>query len=168
MSEVAFCALGANLGDREANLERGLELLNETPGIELRERSPWFETGAVGGPAQQPDYLNGVVRLVVGLEPRPLLERFLEIERLVGRDRTHEVRFGPRVLDLDLLIVGDREIAEPGLRVPHPRLEERSFVLVPFAAIAPEWVLASGRTVREAVEALPRADWPRRLENALS
>ncbi|MEX1026120.1 MAG: 2-amino-4-hydroxy-6-hydroxymethyldihydropteridine diphosphokinase [Planctomycetota bacterium] len=149
MTERIFIALGANLDERRLQLERGLELLARTPGLDIVARSPWFETEPVGGPIGQGRYLNGVAELATDLAPAALLARLLEIERLVGRDRSTEERFGPRRLDLDLLLYGDRALDEPGLVVPHPRLEERIFVLAPLAALAPELRLPSGCTVQE-------------------
>lgn len=145
----AFCALGANLGDRGAQMSVGLESLQTTVGIDVLAVSPWYITASVGGPKGQPDYWNGVAELAVTLEPRALLERMLEIELAVGRDRSREVRFGPRVLDLDLLTYGDFCIDEPGLSVPHPRLEARAFVLMPLHDLAPELMLASGVPVAQ-------------------
>jgi 2-amino-4-hydroxy-6-hydroxymethyldihydropteridine diphosphokinase len=128
-----FVALGSNLGDREETLRRALERLAATPGIALVAVSRPFETEPVG-PAQ-PAYLNAAVELETALPARELLARLLAIEREAGRARGAE-RFGPRTLDLDLLLYGDETIDEPGLVVPHPRLAERAFVLEPLAEIA--------------------------------
>lgn len=134
---VAYVALGSNLGDREWNLERALELLSEL--VDVVERSPWIETDPVGGPPQG-RYLNGVVRVETGLGPRELLELLLRIEAELGRDRSLAPEpNAPRTLDLDLLSYDQRILDEPGLRLPHPRLHERRFVLEPLAAISPEW-----------------------------
>lgn len=153
----AHVALGANLGRRRGQLARGLVLLERTPGVSVVACSPWYGTAAVGGPAGQPDYLNGAAELAVRLTPGELLARMLEVERSVGRDRRLEPRNGPRVLDLDLLLFDDLRIDEPRLVVPHPRLEERTFVLAPLAAIAPDLVLPSGATVAERLDALVAA-----------
>lgn len=148
--ERAYVALGSNLGDRHAQLAAALRALGETPGVRVVTTADWIETEPVGGPPGQGRYLNGAVELETTLTPRALLERLLAIERAAGRDRTEGVRNGPRTLDLDLLLHGDQRVAEPDLLVPHPRLEERVFVLQPMAQIAPDRRLPGCRlTVRE-------------------
>ena len=136
--EKVYVALGSNLGDRDAYLAAALDGLGETDGIDLIQVSPVFETDPVGPPPQGP-YLNAVAELRSRLTPRELLERLLEIEALQGRTRGQE-RDSARSLDLDLLLFGDRVIAEPGLEVPHPRLHTRSFVLEPLRSLAAEAV----------------------------
>lgn len=133
----AYVALGSNLGDRAANLRRALAALRASTGIGQVEPSPVYETEPVGPP--QGRYLNAVARVTTTLSARALLTRLLAIEQSAGRERGPE-RNAPRTLDLDLLLFGDRVIDEPGLRVPHPRLSERAFVLVPLADLAPELV----------------------------
>jgi 2-amino-4-hydroxy-6-hydroxymethyldihydropteridine diphosphokinase len=146
----AVIALSANLGEREATLASAIRALEAVPGVHLLRVSPWFETEPVGGPAGQPRYLNGATTLPA----RALLDSLLAIERAHGRIRSG-VKNGPRTLDLDLLFFGAERIVEPGLVVPHPRLEERLFVLEPLARLEPERVLAGcGCTVRERVDAL--------------
>jgi len=134
VTEIAYIALGANLGDRRAAIESALAALDDHAAIEVTAVSPIIETEPVGPP--QGRYLNAAARLRTTLAPRALLAVMLDIEAAHGRRRGDEVRWGPRRLDLDLLLYGDRIIDEPGLRVPHPRLAERSFVLEPLAAIA--------------------------------
>jgi 2-amino-4-hydroxy-6-hydroxymethyldihydropteridine diphosphokinase len=129
----AFVGLGANLGDREATIRRALELLEAGGGVRVTAVSSLRETDPVGY-LDQPPFLNGAVRLETGLPPRELLARLLEVERSLGRTRDGP-RFGPRTIDLDLLLYGQAEIAEPGLRIPHPRLHERRFVLEPLAEL---------------------------------
>jgi 2-amino-4-hydroxy-6-hydroxymethyldihydropteridine diphosphokinase len=131
----AYVALGANLGPREITLLRAVDLLAETEGVEVRAVSQLRETEPVGV-VEQPLFLNGAVALDTSLSPRELLDRLLEIERGLGRVR--DVRWGPRVVDLDLLVYGDLQVDEPGLRVPHPRLHERRFVLEPLAELDPD------------------------------
>jgi 2-amino-4-hydroxy-6-hydroxymethyldihydropteridine diphosphokinase len=131
----AYVALGANLGPREITLLRAVDLLAETEGVEVRAVSQLRETEPVGV-VEQPLFLNGAVALDTSLSPRGLLDRLLEIERGLGRVR--DVRWGPRVVDLDLLVYGDLQVDEPGLRVPHPRLHERRFVLEPLAELDPD------------------------------
>ena len=131
----AFVGLGANLGDREATLRRAVELLAADPEIELVALSTLRETDPVGY-LDQPRFLNGAAELETDLAPRDLLERLLRVERRLGRERTGP-RFGPRTVDLDLLLYGDEQVDEPGLRVPHPRLHERRFALEPVAELDP-------------------------------
>jgi 2-amino-4-hydroxy-6-hydroxymethyldihydropteridine diphosphokinase len=131
-----FVGLGANLGDREATLRGALELLRREPGIEVRNVSSVRETEPVGF-LDQPRFLNAAAELETELPAEALLERLLEVERRLGRVRGGR-RYGPRTIDLDLLLYGDETISAPGLRVPHPRLHERRFALEPLAELAPE------------------------------
>ena len=131
----AFVGLGANLGDREETLRRAVELLGAEPELEVVALSTLRETDPVDY-LDQPRFLNGAVELDTPLSARDLLERLLGIERALGRDRTGP-RFGPRTVDLDLLLYGGDTIDEPGLRVPHPRLHERRFALEPLAELDP-------------------------------
>jgi len=154
-AETAFVAAGANLGDRRASIEGALRALSRSAGVELERASRLRETDPVGGPAGQPPFLNGVARLTSRLDPLALLRLLLCIERDFGRDRRREVPGGPRALDLDLLCFGELRTATPELVLPHPRMEERLFVLEPLAEIAPDLVLPrSGRTVVECIAEL--------------
>jgi 2-amino-4-hydroxy-6-hydroxymethyldihydropteridine diphosphokinase len=135
------------------------------PETTLDRCSSLYRTAPVGL-AGQPDFVNAVARLVTGLEPRALLDALLEIERDHGRVRT--ARNGPRTLDLDLLIHGDADLDEVGLQVPHPRLAERAFVLVPLAEIAPGLLLADGRNVRDVAAKLATAQRIERIEDGLA
>jgi 2-amino-4-hydroxy-6-hydroxymethyldihydropteridine diphosphokinase len=130
-----YIGLGANLGDREATIRRGLELLDGDPDVEVAAVSTLRETDPVGY-EDQPRFLNGAARLETELTPHALLERLLEVERELGRDRSGP-RFGPRTIDLDLLLYGDELVAEEGLEIPHPRLHERAFVLEPLYELDP-------------------------------
>jgi len=141
MSARVFVALGSNLGDRRAHLAAAVASLGATEGVEVWAVSGWHETRAVGGPAGQPDFLNGVLELRTELSPEDLLWLLQRIETRAGRDRRNEVRHGPRTLDLDLVLFGDERRAGPELVLPHPGLEERTFVLAPLAELAPELVL---------------------------
>jgi 2-amino-4-hydroxy-6-hydroxymethyldihydropteridine diphosphokinase len=133
----AFVGLGSNLGDRLGHLERAVGLLAARG--DLVAVSPVYETEPVGGPEQGP-YLNVVAELSTADTPRALLERCRELEEDAQRVRT--VRFGPRTLDADVLLVGDERVEERDLEVPHPRMGERRFVLAPLADLAPELVTA--------------------------
>jgi 2-amino-4-hydroxy-6-hydroxymethyldihydropteridine diphosphokinase len=130
---VVYIGLGSNLGEREATIRRALALLEARGDIEVEAVSPLRETDPVGY-EDQPRFLNGAAALRTELAPRSLLERLQEVERKLGRDRTGP-RFGPRTIDLDLLLYGDERIDEPGLEIPHPRLAERRFVLEPLAEL---------------------------------
>ncbi len=148
----AFVGLGANLGDREATIRSALERLAREPGMELVAVSSLRETAPVDY-LDQPRFLNGAVMLETELPPRELLERLLGIERELGRTRGGE-RFGPRTIDLDLLVYGDQALDEPGLEVPHPRLHRRRFALEPLVELDPELRLPDGRQVREILAGL--------------
>ena len=137
---TSFVALGANLGDPQAQIERALELLAAQEGVEVVAVSSLRETDPVGY-EDQPRFLNGAVELRTSLPARELLERLLAIERRLGRVRGEGPRFGPRPIDLDLLLHGDAVIDEPGLAVPHPALHERRFVLEPLAELSPGLVV---------------------------
>jgi 2-amino-4-hydroxy-6-hydroxymethyldihydropteridine diphosphokinase len=132
----SFVGLGANLEDPRAQIERALELLAEENGVEVAAVSTLRWTDPVGF-ADQPRFLNGVAELRTTLGARELLERLLAIERRLGRVRGQGPRFGPRTIDLDLLLYGDEVIDEPGLQIPHPRLHERGFALEPLAELDP-------------------------------
>jgi 2-amino-4-hydroxy-6-hydroxymethyldihydropteridine diphosphokinase len=137
-TSTAYIALGANLGDREQNLRAALARLEETPGVRVAKVSAFREYPAVGGPPDSPPFLNGVAEVESALTPHALLGRLLDIERELGRERRE--KWGPRTIDLDLLLYGDQIIRTEHLTVPHPRLHERRFVLEPLAEIAPEAV----------------------------
>jgi len=132
----SFVGLGANLEDPRGQIERALELLGDEDGVEVVAVSTLRETEPVGF-EDQPRFLNGAAELETWLAPRELLQRLLEIERRLGRVRGDGPRFGPRTIDLDLLLYGDSTIDEPGLRIPHPRLQERRFALEPLAELDP-------------------------------
>ena len=132
----AFIGIGSNVGDRAENLRQAIRALQATPSIELAQVSSIYETEPVGGPAQ-PDYMNAVVEIDTQLGPRAIFEACMTIEHALGRDRTTEEHWGPRIIDLDLLTCGDLVVSDPDLEIPHPRIAERAFVLVPFSEIAP-------------------------------
>ena len=134
MSKTAFVGIGSNLGDREGNLRRAVELLSAEDGIDIVSVSEIRETDPVG-PVEQAPFLNGAVRIETDLAPRELLQRLLGVEQRLGRVRGK--RWGPRTIDLDLLLYGDDVVDEPGLNVPHPRLHERRFALEPLSDLAP-------------------------------
>ena len=133
----AFVGLGSNLGEREVTLRAAIGRLRGLPDVEVIRVSSFRDTEPVG-PVDQPRFLNGAVELETGLTARALLGALLELERAFGRDRTAGPLHGPRTLDLDLLLYGAETIDEPLLNVPHPRLQERRFVLEPLAELDPD------------------------------
>jgi 2-amino-4-hydroxy-6-hydroxymethyldihydropteridine diphosphokinase len=149
---LAYVGLGSNLGDREATIRRALELLDSDPEIELVAVSSPRETDPVGY-LEQPRFLNLACSLETDLSPRELLDRLLAVERALGRRRDGP-RFGPRTIDLDLLLYGDVSLHEPGLTVPHPRLAERRFALEPLAELDPDLALPDGRPVADLLSEL--------------
>jgi len=134
----AFIGLGSNLGDPPAQIRRALSTLAALPGTRLVRRSSLYRNPPEGR-LDQPEFVNAVAGIETQLAPRELLERLLEIERDHGRVR--EYPNAPRTLDLDILLYGERVVSEPGLTIPHPRMLERAFVLVPLGEIAPDAVV---------------------------
>jgi 2-amino-4-hydroxy-6-hydroxymethyldihydropteridine diphosphokinase len=132
----SFVGLGSNLGDPRAQIQEALEVLAAEEGVEVIAVSSLRETDPVGY-EDQPRFLNGAAELETALSARELLERLLAIERRLGRVRGAGPRFGPRTIDLDLLLHGREVVAEPGLELPHPRLHERRFALEPLAELDP-------------------------------
>jgi 2-amino-4-hydroxy-6-hydroxymethyldihydropteridine diphosphokinase len=147
----AYIGLGSNLGDRQRVIADAVALLDEHPDLEvlrastLRETAPW-------GPVEQPRFLNGAVAVETTLAPRRLLEVLLDVERRLGRVRNE--RWGPRTIDLDLLLYGDAVVDEPGLTVPHPRLRERPFALEPLLELDPSLAVPGQGRVSELLAAL--------------
>jgi 2-amino-4-hydroxy-6-hydroxymethyldihydropteridine diphosphokinase len=135
-SRRAYFGIGSNLGDRLAYLQLAVNELGAADGIEVVGISSVYETVPVGGP-EQPDYLNAVVAVDTARSARELLALAQSIEAVAERVRT--VRWGPRTLDVDVLLVGDERVDEPDLVVPHPRMTERAFVVVPLADLDPVW-----------------------------
>ena len=150
---TAYVALGANLGDRAGNIRAAVDGLTRTPGVRVTKVSGLFENPAVGGPAGSPPFLNAAAAVETSLPARALMERLLAIEAELGRERREQ--WGPRSIDLDLLLYGDEVVDSARLVVPHPRMAEREFVLAPLAEIAPDAVHpASGLTAAEMLDAL--------------
>jgi 2-amino-4-hydroxy-6-hydroxymethyldihydropteridine diphosphokinase len=145
----AYLALGSNLGDRQAHLRLGVDALARVPGVEVLAISRVYETAPVGGPPQD-QYLNAVVAIETNLEPIPFLRRCQAIEELAQRERAE--RWGPRTLDVDILLMGDCVMDVDDLTIPHPRMWERGFVLAPLRDVAPDLVDANAtwEGVREA------------------
>lgn len=145
-------ALGSNQGDREANLKAAIKQIGVLGDVtrvsKLRETAPV-------GYLDQPDFLNGMVILDTELRPADLMQALLNIEQIMGRDRTHGPDKGPRLIDLDLILYGEQKIASPRLAVPHPEMLNRQFVLEPLAEVAPDWIEpTTGKPVSQLYNAL--------------
>ena len=143
---VAYVGLGANVGDREAQIREAAQLIGADRLSSLIETEPW-------GLEDQPRFLNAAAEVDTALPPRMFLERLLAVERRLGRLRTGK-RWGPRTIDLDLLLYGFETIDEPGLVVPHPFLLERAFALEPLCELAPMLEIPGNGTVQEALAGL--------------
>jgi 2-amino-4-hydroxy-6-hydroxymethyldihydropteridine diphosphokinase len=150
--ERIFLGLGSNLGDPPAAIRRALDLLTRSGEVRLLRVSPLYRTSPVG-PVPQGDFVNGVAEIATSLPPASLLARLKEVERALGRD-PGAVRWGPRIVDLDILLWGDRLVAQRDLEIPHPEMHRRRFVLEPLARLAPEARHpAVGRTAAELLAA---------------
>jgi len=150
MTERVFLSLGSNVGDRRGYLEEALARL-EAEAIHVVRTSSVYET-APWGPVPQGPFLNLVAEVRTTLEPRALLACAQRVETALGRAR--QVRWGPRTVDVDVLLYGDRVVCEPDLEIPHPRLRQRAFVLVPLFEVAPDLVLPDGTPLRDLVAAV--------------
>ena len=150
-TQRAWVGLGGNVGDAVATIRAALDALDQLPDTRLLARSRLYRTPAWGFEAQA-DFVNAVALLETSLDPRALLERMLDVERSFGRERRE--RWGPRILDLDLLLYGEAVIAEPGLHVPHPHLHQRAFALLPLLDVTPEAVIPGQGRARDALSAL--------------
>jgi 2-amino-4-hydroxy-6-hydroxymethyldihydropteridine diphosphokinase len=151
----ALLGLGGNVGDVRTMLDKAVALLADNKDIVLRARSSDYATPP-WGVTDQPPFINLAIRIETALTPRALLERALEVERALGRDRARETRWGPRTIDIDLIAYDDLVLDEPDLILPHPRLFERAFVLVPLAEIAPDRTIA-GRKIKDGLAAIDAA-----------
>ncbi len=147
---VAYVGLGSNLGDRESLIREAAALIGAIRLSSIIETEPW-------GYKHQPRFLNAVAEVETPLSARAFLDHLLDVEQRLGRDRAGP-RWGPRPIDLDLLLYGDEELDEPGLVVPHPHLEERLFVLEPLAELVPSRRIPGSGTVRAALAGLQSAE----------
>jgi 2-amino-4-hydroxy-6-hydroxymethyldihydropteridine diphosphokinase len=152
----AYVGLGSNLGDRGATLTRAVELLGERQGVAIVAVSSFRETDPVGY-LDQPRFLNGAVAIETALSPEALLDALLEVESELGRTRDGP-RYGPRTVDLDLLLLEGITVDRPGLTVPHPRLHERVFALAPLAELDPSLVVPGQGPVGQLLEGLEALD----------
>jgi 2-amino-4-hydroxy-6-hydroxymethyldihydropteridine diphosphokinase len=146
MAVVGFLGLGSNLGDRLANLQAAVDALQAEPGLRVAASSRVWETTPVGGPPQ-PDYLNAVVRIETDLSARDLLDVARRVESRLGRIRKE--RWGARTIDVDVLLFDEEQIDEPDLVVPHPRMTERAFVLLPLLELEPDPTLPDGTRLKD-------------------
>lgn len=149
-AERIFVGLGANLGDAAASVRNAMPLLGSLPQTTFVAASGLYRSPPLD--AAGPDYINAIAELRSGLAPEALLAQLQSLEQRFGRERPY--RHAPRTLDLDLLFYGERHLASASLTLPHPRAHERAFVLAPLADLAPQWRLANGKTVAQALTKL--------------
>lgn len=159
---IAYIALGSNLDQPAAQVKRGFAELHALARTRLTRRSPLYRTKPVGY-ADQPDFVNAIAEIETCLSPDELLDASLEIERKHGRNRTF--KNAPRTLDLDILLYGNMVSAEPRLTLPHPRMHERAFVLVPLAEIAPDCMIPGRGRVADLVKSIGAETPPQRIED---
>ena len=143
---IAYLSLGSNQGDKRNNLEMAIELLAKSLEIKILSVSSFYETEPWGN-VEQDSFLNMALKIDTTLSPLKLLHRCLEIEGILGRKR--EMHWGPRIIDIDILIYQDVRVDSDELTIPHPYMEQREFVLAPLREIAPELILPSGQKVKE-------------------
>jgi 2-amino-4-hydroxy-6-hydroxymethyldihydropteridine diphosphokinase len=143
---MIFLGLGSNVGDREGNIRAAVARLSTWPGVNVTKVSSLYETTPVGY-TDQADFLNMVVIVETSLPPTELLAACLAVEQALGRER--KMRWGPRTIDIDVLLYNDVALATPVLTLPHPRLHERCFVVVPLAEVAPDTPVHAGKTAGE-------------------
>jgi len=159
-------SLGSNLGDRLSNLQGAVDALRDTPDVIVGDVSSVYETDPVGGPAGSPAFLNVVLVAETTLEPRTLLERAQAIEDAYGRDRSTG-HWGPRTLDVDLIVAGGAELDQPDLKLPHPRAGERGFVLLPWAEVDAAGLLPGRGRVSELAARVDGSGVRRRIDLAI-
>lgn len=157
MNSIAYLALGSNMGDRELNLLRAVAEIGKIPDVRITGLSGFYDTDPVG-PVPQDPFINAVLRCEVSMDPHKLLDALQHIENEVFR-RKRDIPQGPRAMDLDILLFDELVISDDRLTIPHPRLHQRRFVLVPLCEIAPDLVhpLIRG-SVREILESLPEGE----------
>lgn len=148
-----YIGLGSNLAEPEKQLRSALEAMDTIPATRLLRSSSFYRSAPVG-PGEQPDYINAVAELETELAPLALLDRLQAIEAAHGRERS--IRWGARTLDLDILLFGREQIDVPRLQVPHPRMAERNFVLLPLAELEPELQLPSGESIQALLQRCPQ------------
>jgi 2-amino-4-hydroxy-6-hydroxymethyldihydropteridine diphosphokinase len=162
MPTTAYIGLGSNLGDKGANIKKALELLGEAPGVQVKKVASLYKTAPLYVPKQD-WFLNTAAEIETSLTPHALLALMKEIENKL--ERTPTVRWGPRTIDLDLLVFGSEKVCTPDLIVPHPRMLERAFVMVPLAEIAPELCIPGRGRVGELAHLLTTEQSVEKIEN---
>jgi len=162
----AYFGLGSNIGDRLGYLTRACEMMYNAPGLARHAVSGIYETEP-WGLVDQPAFLNCVVRAFTDLDPDGLLALARRIEGALGRTRSADVRWGPRTIDVDILMVGDLAVNRPDLTIPHPRMWERSFVLIPLLDLEPDMHAPDGRSLHAVVQDLPDINGVRRIRDDL-
>ena len=158
---IGHLGLGSNVGDRRANLQRAVELL-EARGVRVLASSSTYDTEPVGEVLDQPDFLNACIRVETGLGPEELLDACKDVERELGRDLEGGIRHGPRPIDVDLLLLGDTRYASERLTLPHEQVLARRFVLIPLLELDMELAVPGGRRLADALAALPVEEGVRR------
>ncbi len=148
-SQSVYISLGSNLLNPMQQVTQAIAELNDIKDCSVKQVSPWYLSEAVG-PGEQPDYINGVAELSVSLNPYQLLEQLQIVEKKHNRERG--IRWGARTLDLDILLFGNVNLSNEDLEIPHPRLSERNFVILPLFDIAPHLILPNGKTLKQLVE----------------
>jgi len=159
----AFLGLGSNQGDRMAALQDAQTRLGAAPGIRILQRSSVYETEPLGM-IDQPWFLNQVLSVETTLEPLALLDTVQGVERALGRTRS--IHWGPRIIDIDILLYGDESVSSERLTIPHPELAGRRFVLLPLVEVKPNARLPDGRWVRDLLDALEEGQIVRKIANA--
>jgi 2-amino-4-hydroxy-6-hydroxymethyldihydropteridine diphosphokinase len=152
--ERVFIGLGGNQGDVLGTLKAAIADISALPGVKVTGQSGFYQTPPWGG-IEQPDYINAVVEMQVSVEPDALLQALLDIERRHGRNRRVEQQWGPRTLDCDILLFGERRLHSVSLSIPHPRMTQRAFVLVPLSEIDPEIAIPDFGLLATALQRLP-------------
>ncbi len=151
---ITYIGLGSNLNQPARQLSSALDALNRLPATRLRQCSPFYRSTAIG-PGEQPDYINAVAQLDTDLESTALLQQLQAIEQAHGRQRL--LRWGPRTLDLDILLYADLIVETPTLQLPHPRIAERNFVIAPLYDICPALILPDGTPLRSLLDRVNQA-----------
>jgi 2-amino-4-hydroxy-6-hydroxymethyldihydropteridine diphosphokinase len=158
---TGYLGLGSNVGDRRANLQRAIELL-DARGVSVAASSSTYDTDPVGEVLDQPDFLNACIRIETGLGPEELLDACKEVERELGRDLEGGIRHGPRPIDVDLLLLGDTVLISERLTLPHEQVLARRFVLIPLLELDMDLAVPTGERLADALAALPVEEGVRR------
>jgi 2-amino-4-hydroxy-6-hydroxymethyldihydropteridine diphosphokinase len=167
MTAIGYLGLGSNVGDRRANLQAAVDALN-TRGVQVLASSSTYETDPVGPVQEQPDFLNACLRIGTALDPEALLDACKDVERALGRDLEGGVRYGPRPIDVDVLLLGGLEHQSDRLTLPHEQATSRRFVLIPLLELDMDLATPDGRRLADALAVLPLDEGVRRAGDPLS